>query len=203
MRNNIRKQNIVVLISFIIIISILFIPYGTSNTDQITPSTGKRITYIYEYSGSIATEHESFLENNGYIVDVFQVSEVNSTNLQMSKLINIEYDTAKSPSSVWKDPTKVAIIDNYNVPILGMGMGGVSFLDNLSLDIGYGDCWVIMDVGLNVVNPTHPIFNTPIDIPKSSNLTINNQSVSTFSIYVPTAQPNLRLLGREAGDLNH
>lgn len=196
-----KKKSLLTFSFSIFVIITLFcnspiISFGSSSLDTIEPGDNTVIALIYNDLPEEAQFSESLLENKGYPTDIFNVSEANSAILSNYELILIGRGTAGSFYEEWRDPSKVLSIDNLKKPIIGIGGGGASFFENLSLDIGYSKTmWTNIDY-VNVINPTHPMYNRPNNITKSSDLKIYNQTAQTLIVYVPSVIEDLTLIGK-------
>jgi len=202
MKKKIMSLSCSLCILIILLFGMKIIPLSNAYLNTLETEDDNIIAYIYYSDDNEANSYKSFFGNKGYPTDILNLTEITLNSLSSYDIIIIGYDTyGVFPSSpyYWRDPSKVTIVDNLNTPILGIGRGGTSFFSNLSLDIGWGDTASASRDSIDITNPTHPIFNTPNNITKSSNLIIYNQTVNCYMVYVPDVQPDLTLIGQPPG----
>ena len=161
-----------------------------------------KIAYIYSNDVSLANDFKTFLEANGYTVDLVSMSQATTWDYNQYCLILIGSDTGYLDD--WGDPDTVSAINNSGKPIIGLGEGGYAFFGKLGLTIGWPHGWHGSGTQIYVVDPSHRIFNWPnkIDIPPDKILNIYT-STRHVGIHLPSPPPDVVLLGRESYDTSH
>jgi hypothetical protein len=178
----------------------------------LTAQAQIRIIYIYKSDLALANTFKTFLESNGYKVDVILESNVGAPNYSQYNLIIIGPDTG-NPSSwstgPWGDPagSEAGYIDSFGKPTLGLGTGGSLFFEARNLTITYGQSWIgsAGDTGVFVENPGHRFWTTPnsISIPADNIPKLYDNNSSFLAVHLPAPISGITPLGRETDDPVH
>jgi len=146
----------------IMIVLLIFTPNVHGNSAELA--------YIYYNDPTTAISYNSFLTSEGFTVDLIDVDNITTGIFDVHDVIIIGPDLG-SWSNLYMDNTKESIVDNSNLPIIGLGNGGWAFfgLDGLGLYIGYDNGGTTSGIThIDVVDDTHQIFNTPNDLPSGT-----------------------------------
>jgi len=158
-----------------------------------------KLAYIYYNDPTTASSYNTFLASEGFSINLIDVDFITTGTFDTHDIIIIGPDLG-SWSTLYMDETKEAIIDDSNLPIIGLGNGGFAFfgLDGLSLYIGYDNGGSISSItNIDVIEDTHAIFNTPNDLP-SGNIQLYSSGSDVY--YAPTTSvPDVTLYGKVAG----
>ena len=178
----------------ILIVLLMFSPKVHGNSAELA--------YIYYDDPTTANSYKSFLVDEGYNIDLIDVDIIITGTFDTYDVIIIGPDLG-SWSALYMDNTKEGIVDDSDLPIIGLGNGGFAFfgLDGLSLYIGYDNGGSTIDItNIDVIDDTHQIFNTPNDLPDGN---IQLFSPGSRVYYAPTSiVPGVTLHGTVAGSSN-
>ena len=179
---------------------------------MLTAQAQIRIIYIYKGDLALANTFKTFLESNGYKVDLILENNVDTTNYSPYNLIIIGPDTG-NPSSwttgPWGDPagSDAGYIDGFGKPTLGLGTGGSLYFEARNLTITYGQSWIgsAGDIGVFVENPGHRFWTTPnaISIPADNTPQLYDNNSSFLAVHLPAPISGITPLGRESDDPVH
>lgn len=178
----------------------------------LTAQAQIRIIYIYQSDLALANTFKTFLESNGYQVDVIFENNVGVPNYSQYNLIIIGSDTGNPStwtSGPWGDPagSEAGYIDAFGKPTLGLGTGGSLFFEARNLSISFGQSWIgsIGDSGVFVENPGHRFWTTPnsISIPATNIPTLYDNNSSFLAVHLPSPISGITPLGRETDDPVH
>ena len=169
-------------------------------------ASAANLAYIYNTDTTTAQDFATFLTTQGHTATLISMSNVGGTNLSGYDLIIIGSDTGSLGS--WGDEASVNQVNNSGEAIIGLGEGGYAFFGKINLAIGWPWGWHGGADSIYVMDPSHQIFNSPTIIPIPSppsppDLLLYSEPTGEVGIYIPSAAPDLTLLGREVGDLNH
>ena len=169
------------------------------NTNTIA---NNKILYIYKDNTEYANDYKNFLENKGYSVSLINMNHINSSFLTQFDLIIIGADTGVS--NTWSNYTACLIVFESARPIIGISGGGASFFDNISLKIGWGECWIVPSIStVKSGNISGILFNTPNTFKNNTVYTLYSVKCSAYSVYVPNKTSDLTLIGREESSTTH
>lgn len=152
--------------------------------------------YIYSTDPTNAYSYQTVLNSIGWQTTLIEMADVATTDFSPYDIILIGSNSGHTTD--WGDATSVNAIVNSNKPILGFGEGGYAFFGKLSLNIGYANGGHGSGDNMFVVQPNHTIFNSPnsITIPGDSVIQLYSTTSPQVNIYVPSAIPEVTLLGR-------
>lgn len=157
-----KMKKILFIILPLMIITLLLIPNVYGNK--------AKVAYIYYGDTHDAYSFKSLLDDNGLSTNLINVSTITAETFAGYDLIIIGHNTGYDVT--WRgSDLQVSIINNTNLPIIGLGNGGYTFFgsDGLHLRIGYD--WgnsSFSKTEIDVINSSHDIFNTPNDIPSGT-----------------------------------
>jgi len=82
-----------------------------------------------------------------------------------------------------------AVVQGWNLPILGIGSGGAALLFGLGATLNYGDVHTSLTDTLLALDPGHDFFNTPfLVISGSGDLQISTSDVMSYALSVDTGE---------------
>jgi len=167
-----------------------------------TPSSHSA-AFIYSTNLAGAESFETLLEANGVTVDLVPKTDAGTWDYSGYGLIIIGNDTAYGYN--WTPESTVSVINATGKPILGLCYGGSSFFQELGLFVNWGHSGIGSDNNTYVPYPEHQIFNfpKPISIPPSKIIQLYSSSVKTTETYMPSPQPSVNSLGRDAVQSNY
>jgi hypothetical protein len=167
-----------------------------------TPSSNSA-AFIYSTNLAGAQSFETLLEANGVSVDLVPKTSAETWDYSGYGLIIIGNDTAYGYD--WTPESTVSVINATGKPILGLCYGGSSFFQELGLFVNWGQSGVGSGNSTYVLYQEHQIFNFPkaISIPPSKIIQLYSVSVKIVETYMPSPQPSVNSLGRDAVQSNY
>jgi len=154
----------------------------------LTAQAIRRLAYIYSADPGAANEFKTYLESQGYLVDLIQQSNIFATDFGPYKAILIGRDTGST--STWADGagSTAAQIQATGKPILGLGEGGYAFFGKLGLTIGWGNGAHGDQKDIHVINPGQGYWNDPynLSIPASQEISLYDSNSGYVGIYYPS-----------------
>jgi parallel beta-helix repeat protein len=169
------------------------------------PNWAADVLYLYSEDSIVAKQFASLLSNIGLSSDLVPVSQMGRINFRNYRLIIASHDSGLGYSWNGGQPAATAILKS-GTPVIGLGVGGCSLFQMMGLSINWGDAWTNgAQNSIYVPNPSHPIFNTPNDIPmlKGNVLQIYTDQPGAQEEYAPALNPGVVLLGRSSTDADH
>jgi len=157
------------------------------------------VAYIYNFDLNTAKSFELLLENNQIATDPIPLGTLIETDFVLYQAIIVGSDT------VWNDPNLVSAVGNSGRAIIGLGEGGYEFLGKLGLSIGFPHGWHGIKTNIHIVDPKHPIFHDPNEIPIQPEFRILNlyEETNHVGIHLPEIPIDVTVLGREIDDISH
>ena len=177
--NNLYLRKLLILILLIILI-ILIVGNAIGSTN---------IAYIYPKDDVIAESYKSFLNSEGYSVDLFKKDDLYAAEIVLGGVLS-KYDviiigpergyyrTSVDYEDYWLEhDEKAEAIIRTGKPIIALKYGGISCIGRFS-DIYINEDTVesVGHAGIFVVNNSHPIFNFPNKIPKGEVIRLTSSS---------------------------
>jgi hypothetical protein len=161
------------------------------------------VAYIYSYNNETAESFESLLESYGCSTTLLKPADVPTTSLDSYDLIIVANDTQSEDTL--SDPNTIAVIEDSNKPVVGLGDGGYDFFGVLGLSIGspYGGHG--SKNSIEVVDPNSSLFSTPysIEIPEDRILQLYTET-DHIGIYLwPTIPETVTVFGNEVNDVGY
>ncbi|MDI6695138.1 MAG: FHA domain-containing serine/threonine-protein kinase [Anaerolineales bacterium] len=176
----------------------------------LTAAAQRRVAYIFSSDNSKANDYKSFLQSQGYIVDLIPIANVLSTEFTPYKAILIAPETGNAAdyqNNPWGDPAEVQAntVAAYNKPIIGLGRGGSLFFQAIGLFINWGQSWVGSTNEIYVVNPSATFWNTPnsIAIPGDQIIKLYDNPSGFLAVYLPGPIAGVVTVGRQSNDADH
>jgi hypothetical protein len=162
-----------------------------------------QVAYVYSNDLNTASQYKKLLDSEGLATTLVPVDAISpTTSFSPYSMIVIGPETGDL--SQWGTPVAVSVIAQSYKPVLGLGEGGYAFFGKLGLDIGYGKGWHGDITQTLVMSASHPIWNSPHDIPlpRDRVVTVYNK---TAHVGINLEQPptDVVLHGREPDDKTH
>ncbi len=160
--------------------------------------SGGNIAFIVETNKQNGVEFQNFLEESNYLTEIIYINEVENIDFSDYGLIIIDSDSGSEFN--WGTQQIVDVLIESNGPIIGLGKGGARFFQNVGISINLGNSDTYRDdVGIYVVDPTHPVFNSPetVEIPTKFNIIqlCSDLYIETTGIRESTIIPSAIRLG--------
>jgi hypothetical protein len=156
------------------------------------------IAYIYYTDATGANSYRSLLEDSDYSVTLVPMIAVATTDFSTYALIIVGGDTGYT--TTWGDTASVAAVTDSGKLVIGLGEGGYAYFGKLALETGYphGGHYSAGYKSINVVEPSHTVFNAPsaIVIPPSNSIQLYTSDETVVEIYLPSILPNVVMLGQ-------
>ena len=143
-------------------------------------ATQINIAYIYYGDNTAASNFKALLEPT-YPTDLIIKSDIESTSFTKYSLIIIDRG-----SSLFSDVQAMAI-HNTNLPVIGIGVGGLKYFEKIGLNLNGGNVASGQTNQAIVINAALPIWSFPnvLNVSNGSTLTIFNSETSTAVFYKP------------------
>jgi len=93
-----------------------------------------QIAYIYDTDRTVADDYYTFLRRHGYDIDLEAMDALKGKDLSAYWLVMIDPHTGSD--STWGQPDLVAHITATHKPVLGLGLGGRRFFNQMGLSMG-------------------------------------------------------------------
>jgi serine/threonine protein kinase len=178
---------------------------GAAQSATLTAMAQVRIAYIFSSDSGAANDFRTFLQSQGFTVDLIPQGSIGATDLSHYRAFLIGHETGNAYD--WGDSggSQANQIASTGKPIMGIGEGGSSFFSKLGLSIGWGAGWVGSGTDVTVVNPSYPYWNSPhnVAIPASHTISLYNNSTGFVAIYQPSPPMGIETIALQAGDANH
>ena len=195
-----------VLVSSCLIVFLIGLVTGIIGYAKTAPAAN--LVYIYNTDTTTANDFATFLTSWGYPTTLLSMSGVSSFDFSGYGLIIIGWDTSTTYSpEQWGDSndsgSMIANVLGSEKPIIGLGEGGSLFFDMIGLtNLGYGQSWWGSNSGIYVMDPSNPIFTSPIPIPipNPPDLILYNNNYTDFGVYLPSPPTDITVLGMEITD---
>ncbi|MDH7485868.1 MAG: VWA domain-containing protein [Anaerolineae bacterium] len=161
-----------------------------------------RLAYIWREDLTTANAYRNLLQANGFTVDFVHLDDVPKTSWTRYSLAVIGPETGDGAQ--WGTPTAVATLQQYPVPIIGLGEGGYAFFGKVGLAIGYPNGWHGSENRTYVMDTAHQVWHSPyhIPVPRERIVTVYNRS-GHVGINIPKPPADVTLIGREPADQVH
>jgi hypothetical protein len=172
----------------------------------VLPSTSysacQDIAFVYS-DATDAGSYKALLDANGYPTTLIPMNGVATTDFSSYGTIIIGHGTGNL--NTWGDSNSVAQIDNSGKPLIGLGEGGYAFFGKLLIELGWPNGMHGSQAGLNVVDTSSPIFNSPnnISIPASNDISIYSTSSPLVGIYFLPVPAGITVFGRFSSQSTH
>ncbi len=175
-----------------------------------TAAVQRRLAYISGGDYNLANDFSSFLQAQGYLIDVIRVDDVDSITLTPYTAILIGPDTgnpAEAKTAPWGDPagSQAGYIAASGRPILGLGTGGSLFFQAANAFINFEQSWSGQGGQVYVPDPASPYWNDPerVDIGDDQIARLYENNPRFVAVYLPEAQPDVIPIARQADNPDH
>ncbi len=167
----------------------------------LTAQAIKRVAYIYSVDPGAANDFRSYLQTQGYLVDLILQSDIFATDFGPYKVILIGRDTGST--STWADGagSTAAQIQATGKPILGLGEGGYAFFGKLTLTIGWGNGAHGDQKDIHILNPGQNYWNDPynVAIPGSQDISLYDSNSNYVGIHYPSPVAGVEIVANIPG----
>jgi len=159
-----------------------------------------RVAYVYNTDTASRDSFQSLLTSRGVGVDLVTVVAAETFDFSNDLAIIIGDDTAAAGAAgAWGTAPALAHINAAGKPIVGVGQGGYTFFDQLSLAIGFSNGVAGNGADAVVVNDTQAIYAAPYPIAATTGATLPLYSATTPKVDIVVlgaAPPGVALIGR-------
>jgi serine/threonine protein kinase len=183
---------------------------GQAQSATLTAAAQRRAAYIYAGDGAAANDYRSFLQSQGYTVDLIPMTNVLVSDFSTYKVILIGADTGNSSdytNNPWGDAAEVqaTYIANYGRPVLGLGQGGVLFFQAIGLFINWGQSWIGSGNDVYAVDPAAPYWSYPenISMPGDQIVKLYDADSPYVAVYLPGSVATVKTIGRQSDNAEH
>lgn len=180
----------------------------TANAAQAATQTAQAIqpvVYIYAADAAAANEFKTFLQSQGFFVDLIHQSDILTTDFSIYRAILIGHDTGSTDT--WADePGNAAnALQSSAKPILGFGDGGYAFFGKLGLEIGWGNGAHGSSRDIHILDTSDKFWRTPnsITIPGNKVISLYNDPVDYVGIYLPAPVAGVKTIANIPTSLNY
>ncbi len=194
-----------ILIVTCILCTVPFIIEAKAQTQESELSFSARIVYIHDGNLTAANAYQAMLTGWGYVVDLVDVNDLSTGYWNAYDLMIIAHETGTTMS--FDNASMVPFLDGIGIPIIGIGLGGLQFYDDLgTISLVYGYSMVFSGQNITVKLPTHPVASYPNTIASGPafqssqtchGLYIPHLNASAESIVVGSVQSNYALCAVE------
>lgn len=184
--------------------------WGVNNSGQefVRHRTGgftilPRVAYIWLSDLTTANAYRSLLQANAFSVDFVHLDDVPKTSWTRYSLALIGPETGDGAQ--WGTPAAVAALQQYPVPIIGLGEGGYAFFGQIRLAIGYPNGWHGSENRTYAVDLAHQVWQSPYPMPVSPRNPVMAVYNRTGHVGINILKPpsGVILIGREPADQTH
>ncbi len=161
---------------------------NAAHAATLTAQAVPRIAYIYDSDVVSANDFKTFLQAQGFSVDLITPDNLLVSDLSIFRLILIGSDTGTT--SNWGDAggTQTLALQSSGKPILGLGEGGYAFFGKLGLAIGWGNGAHGSEEKIFAIDRSAIYWNTPIhvNIPGDKVISLYSNPGDYVGIYLPS-----------------
>lgn len=184
---------------------------GQAQSATLTAQAQRRVAYIYSSNPGTANDYRSFLQSQGYLVDLVSMSDIFATNFSPYEAILIGPETGNNISDYqtapWGDAseTQAQYISAAGKPVVGLGRGGSLYFQALGLFINWGQSWTGTAQDIYVVDPAAAYWNIPnsISIPGDRIITLYETNSPFVAVYLPGPIAQISTIGRQDNNGDH
>jgi serine/threonine protein kinase len=184
---------------------------GQAQSATLTAQAQRRVAYIYNSDAGLANDYRSFLQSQGYAVDLVQMGAIFGTNFAPYKAILIGPETGNPISQYetapWGDAseTQAQFISAAGKPVIGLGRGGSLYFQALGLFINWGQSWVGNTNDIYVVDPAAAYWNFPnsVSIPADQIIKLYDANSPFVAVYLPGPVAQVAPVGRQYDNDDH
>lgn len=184
---------------------------GQAQSATLTAQAQRRVAYIYSSDSSTANDYRSFLQSQGYVVDLVPMGSIFGTNFAPYKAILIGPETGNNISEYqtapWGDAseTQAQYVSAAGKPVVGLGRGGSLYFQALGLFITWGQSWTGNTNDIYVVDPAAAYWNIPnsISIPADLIIKLYDANSPFVAVYLPGPIAQVSTIGRQYDNNDH
>jgi hypothetical protein len=182
----------------VVMISILFT--GAIPT-RIGEAAAPRVAYVYLYDTTTRDKFDTMLTSKGVTVDLYDMTQAATADFSPDQTIIIADDAGVTGSI---PPDAFTNIQNSGKSILGIGMGGLVFSSQASLQITAGGSISASAYDVHAADKYAPIWTLPNYIYLAEqDMSVYSTAVSLYAFSSPDPVQNVTRIGRLLGDINH
>lgn len=175
-----------------------------------TAAAQRRLAYIYSSDTITASDYRTFLQSQGYVVDLIPLSAIMATNFNLYRAVLIGPETGDSSDYLnkpWGDAAEVQAntVAAYGKPILGLGRGGTLYFQAIGLYINYGNSWSGSGHSVYALNPSMALWSVPnpISIPADQIVKLYNAAGDFYAVSLPGPVAGVVPIARQSDDPDH
>ena len=183
---------------------------GQAQSATLTAQAQRRAAYIYSSDSSTANDYRSFLQSQGYVVDLVPMGDIFDTNFATYKVILIGPETGNAAdyqNEPWGDAseTQAQFVNAAGKPVVGLGRGGSLYFQAIGLFINWGQSWVGTTNDIYVVDPSATYWNFPdnVSIPADQIIKLYDSNSPFLAVYLPGPIAQITTIGRQSNDNDH
>jgi serine/threonine protein kinase len=183
---------------------------GQAQSATLTAQAQRRAAYIYSSDSGTANDYRSFLQSQGYVVDLVPMGSIFATNFSPYKIILIGPETGNAEdyqNAPWGDAseTQALFVSAAGRPIVGLGRGGSLYFQALGLFINWGQSWTGTTNDIYVVDPAAAYWNLPtsVSIPADQIIKIYDSNSPFIAVYLPGPIAQVSTIGRQSNNNDH
>jgi serine/threonine protein kinase len=184
---------------------------GQAQSATLTAQALRRVAYIYSSDSTTANDYRSFLQSQGYAVDLVPMGSIFGTNFAPYKAILIGPETGNNISEYqtapWGDAseTQAQFISAAGKPVVGLGRGGSLYFQALGLFITWGQSWAGSTNDIYVVDPAAAYWNIPdsVSIPADQIIKLYDANSPFVAVYLPGPIAQVTTIGRQYDNAEH
>jgi serine/threonine protein kinase len=176
----------------------------------LTAQAQRRAAYIYSSDSNTANDYRSYLQSQGYVVDLVPMGSIFATNFASYKLILIGPETgnvADYQNAPWGDAseTQAQFVSAAGKPVVGLGRGGSLYFQALGLYINWGQSWTGTANDIYVVDPAAAYWNFPnsVSIPADQIIKLYDSNSPFLAVYLPGPIAQVSTIGRQSDNNDH
>ncbi len=171
-----------------------------------TAASAQPVVYVFATDAVMANSYKTFLDQNGYRVDLLPIADVWTANFNNYNLVIIGYDTGDSAN--WGDNMgeQAKRIADSKVPVLGIGEGGYAFMGKINMVIGYPNgAHGSSKNSVYAADLASPLWEGPnkINVPSNQVVKIYSEASNYVAIYFPTPLMGTELLAADSAGSNY
>ncbi len=181
-----------------------------SQSATLTAQALRRAAYIYSSDSTTANDYRSYLQSQGYAVDLVPMGSIFGTNFAPYKIILIGPETGNAAdyqNAPWGDAseTQAQYVSAAGKPVVGLGRGGSLFFQALGLFINWGQSWTGTTNDIFVVDPAAVYWNFPnsVSVPADQILKVYDADSPFLAVYLPGPVAQVATIGRQSNDNDH
>jgi serine/threonine protein kinase len=181
-----------------------------SQSATLTAQALRRAAYIYSSDSTTANDYRSFLQSQGYAVDLVPMGSIFGTNFAPYKVILIGPETGNAAdyqNAPWGDAseTQAQYVSASGKPVVGLGRGGSLFFQAMGLFISWGQSWTGTANDIYVVDPAAVYWNFPtsVSVPADQIVKLYDTDSPFLAVYLPGPIAQVATIGRQSNNNDH